>query len=303
MSEAETVHVPVLLDEVLASLDVRPGDVVLDGTLGLGGHAEAILKRIVPGGTLIGLDVHEESLERATARLSMFGGSFRGLQGNFAEFVPLAKAVGVEEFDEILVDLGISSVQLSDPELGLSFSRDMPLTMAYGGGSGETAADVVNKMPEREIAHILKTYGEESRAYAIAKAIVRRRASGPIRTTGELAELVASVAPRWDKDPATKCFLALRVYVNSEMENLDRFLEQLPGRLKPGGRAAIIAYHSLEDARVKAAFRRLVARSGESGDYTLITPKPIRPTAEEVARNPRSRSAVMRCIAYKLGHD
>jgi 16S rRNA (cytosine1402-N4)-methyltransferase len=293
-------HQPVLLAEVLTCLDPSPGDVILDGTLGLGGHAEAILERIHPGGFLLGLDVHEKSIAQAVGRLGRFGEAFGARCANFARFASVAGEIGVQEFDGILIDLGISSAQMDDPELGLSFQREMPLLMVYGAGSGETAAEIVNAMPEQELAQLLWAYGEEPRARAIAAAIVQRRAAGPIRTTTELAEVVASVVPRGKTHPATRTFLALRACLGREYENLDRFLEQLPGRLAPAGCACVISYHSLEDRRVKAAFRRLAGRGGEGRDYALITPRPIRPTREEVARNPRSRSARLRAIGYRI---
>jgi 16S rRNA (cytosine1402-N4)-methyltransferase len=293
-------HRAVLLPEVLSCLRPSPGGVFLDGTLGLGGHAEAILERIRPGGLLLGLDVDAKSIAHAAARLARFGDGFRAECGNFAQFVSIASKIGIQEFDGILLDLGISSAQIDDPALGLSFQTEMPLDMAYGAGSGPNAADLVNSLDEAELARLFWGCGEEPRARAIAAAIVRRRAKAPIRTTTDLAQIVAEVAPRGRIHPATRVFLSLRVAVNREYENLDRFLEQLPGRLASGARACVISYHSLEDRRVKSAFGRLVGRGGRGMDYVNITPRPIRPSREELASNPRSRSARLRAIGYKL---
>ena len=285
-------HVPVLLAETLELLAVRPGGFYVDGTVGLGGHAAAILRASAPDGTLLGLDRDGETLERAREALAPFGERARLQQGDFRE---IRSRLEGARADGILVDLGVSSAQLDDPARGFSFRHDGPLDMRMDRGGGETAAFLVNRLPERELADLIYEYGEERASRRIARAIVRARERAPIRTTLELAEIVRRARPRAKRSrlhPATRTFPALRIRTNRELEGLGAALEDAAGGLAPGGRLAVIAFHSLEDREAKAALRNLARRG-----FRLVTRKPVRPGEEETRRNPRSRSARLRAVA------
>ena len=282
-------HEPVLLRETLELLAVRPGGSYADGTVGLGGHAVEVLRRSAPDGRLLAVDRDPEALERSRERLAEFGPRVRLEHADWRELPAL---LGDERPQGVLLDLGVSSLQLDTPERGFSFRADGPLDMRMDRTGGPTAAEVVNRMPEDELADVLYHFGEERASRRIARAIVRARQRVHLRTTGELAAVVrgASGRPRGrGLDPATLTFQALRIYVNRELEGLRPALEQIALRLAPGGRLAVIAFHSLEDREVKNAFRDLAR-----GDFRLLTRKPIRPSDEEVARNPRARSARLR---------
>ena len=284
-------HEPVLLAETLELLAVRPGGLYVDGTVGLGGHAAAILGAGAPDARLIGFDRDAETLERARAALAGFGARVRLEHADFRE-AP-ARLAG-ERPDGIVLDLGVSSVQLDTAERGFSFQADGPLDMRMDRSRGETAADVVNGMEEGDLADVIYRYGEERASRRIARAIARAREKAPIATTGALATIVRRAAggPRWQRiDPATRTFQALRIFVNAELESLGDALRALAGLLAPGGRLAVIAFHSLEDREVKHTFRAL---GGEG--YDVLTKKPVRPGADEEARNPRSRSARLRAL-------
>jgi 16S rRNA (cytosine1402-N4)-methyltransferase len=282
-------HEPVLLRETLELLAVRPGGSYADGTVGLGGHAAEVLRQSAPDGRLLAVDRDPEALERARARLAEFGPRVRLAHADWRELPAL---LGGERAHGVLLDLGVSSLQLDTPERGFSFRADGPLDMRMDRTGGLTAADVVNRMPESELADVLYRLGEEHASRRIARAIVQARQRVHLRTTGELAQVVrgAARAPRGrGLDPATLTFQALRIYVNRELEGLGKALTEIAGRLAPGGRLAVIAFHSLEDREVKNAFRELAR-----GSYRLLTRKPVRPSPEEVARNPRARSARLR---------
>ncbi|MCS7251296.1 MAG: 16S rRNA (cytosine(1402)-N(4))-methyltransferase RsmH [Anaerolineae bacterium] len=304
------MHVPVLLREALEGLKVRPGGVYIDATVGGGGHAAAILERSAPDGRLLGMDRDPEALARARERLRPFGERAVLVQGSYAELRRIAVRYDFLEVDGILFDLGLSSWQLSDPYRGFSFQIDGPLDMRYDPSQGIPAAEIVNRWPENQLAQIIRRYGEERFAQRIAKAIVRNR---PIRTTTELAELIARVVGRGreDQHPATRTFLALRIAVNEELQALEQALPQAVSLLKPGGRLAVIAFHSLEDRIVKAFFQREsrdclcppeipVCTCGHRATLRMITRKPIRPSEEEVEMNPRARSARLR-VAERWG--
>jgi len=281
----------VLLAESLELLAVRPGGLYVDGTLGLGGHAAEVLRRSAPDGRLLGVDKDGETLERAMARLAPFGPRVRFARADFREIPEL---LGGARADGILLDLGVSSVQLDTADRGFSFQADGPLDMRMDRTRGETAAEVVNRTRERDLADLIFRFGEERGSRRIARAITRARERGPIRTTAELAEVVRRAAPRGRPGlhPATRTFQALRIRVNRELEGLSPALGALAECLAPGGRLVVIAFHSLEDREVKHTFRDLATRG-----FRLLTKKPIRPGAEELRLNPRARSARLRAVA------
>jgi 16S rRNA (cytosine1402-N4)-methyltransferase len=284
-------HVPVLLAETLEVLAVRPGGFWVDGTVGLGGHAAAILRASAPSGRLLGLDRDGETLARAREALASFGARVRLEQADFRE-IPERSG---EPADGILLDLGVSSAQLDDPGRGFSFLSDGPLDMRMDRRGGETAADLVNRLPEKTLADLIFRYGEERASRRIARGIVRARERAPLRSTAELAEIVRRASPRGRRrghDPATRTFQALRIRVNRELEGLEAAVERAAACLAPRGRLAVIAFHSLEDRAVKTVFRALAA-----AQFSLVTRKPLRPSAEEVRRNPRARSARLRALA------
>ncbi len=270
---------------------MRPGGLYVDGTLGLGGHAAEVLRRSAPDGRLLGTDKDGETLQRAKENLESFGDRVRFVQADFREVPSL---LGGDRADGMLLDLGVSSVQLDTAERGFSFQADGPLDMRMDRSQGVTAAEVVNRTRERELADLIYGYGEERASRSIARAIVRARERGPIRTTAELADLVRRAAPRSRPGlhPATRTFQALRIHVNRELEGLAAALESLAECLAPGGRLVVLAFHSLEDREVKQTFRGLAARG-----FRLLTKKPLRPGEAELRENPRSRSARLRGIA------
>jgi 16S rRNA (cytosine1402-N4)-methyltransferase len=281
-------HASVLLDEALALLAVRGGGFYVDGTLGLGGHAEAILERSGPDGTLLGVDKDAEALELAGARLRRFEGRVRLEHADFRE---LPRLLGERRADGMLLDLGVSSLQLDTPERGFSMKRDGPLDMRMDRSGGQSAAELVNQAPPDRLADVIHAYGEDPHARRIARAIVEARRSARIRTTFELAAIVRRAAG-WSRrglDPATRTFQALRIAVNGELERLGQSLRELAACLQPGGRLAVIAFHSLEDREVKQTFRSL---AGEG--YRSLTKKPLRPSPLETQANPRARSARLR---------
>jgi 16S rRNA (cytosine1402-N4)-methyltransferase len=284
-------HASVLLAESLELLAVRPGGLYVDGTVGPGGHAAAILERSGPEGRLVGLDRDAEVLERAGERLRPYGARARLVHADYRE---IPRLLGGERADGVLLDLGTSSVQLDTPERGFSFRAEGPLDMRMDRGSGETAADIVNRLSEPELADLIYRFGEERSSRRIARAIVAARRQARIRTTTELAGIVRRAAGRSRRpglDPATRTFQALRIRVNRELEGLGAALSAIAACLAPRGRLAVIAFHSLEDREVKRTFREL----GLSG-FTLLTRRPVRPSGAETAANPRSRSARLRAL-------
>ena len=294
MTDPTTVHVPVLLDEVLHWLAPRPGAVLADGTAGGGGHTEVLARRVQPGGLVIALDRDSAALARAQDRLGNLPAKL--VQANFCDLPEVLKELDVPAVDGILLDLGLSSDQLADPERGFSFSSSGPLDLRFDPTRGEPAWRLMNRLSAEHLADLIFHYGEERYSRRIAQAVVERRRRQPIRTSAELAELIRRCVPRsregWSIDPATRTFQALRIAVNDELKSLDIALRRLPDCLRPEGRLVVISFHSLEDRPVKEAFR---------SDLRLqpLTKKPIIPADEEVARNPRSRSAKMRVAARK----
>jgi len=290
-------HVPVMVEECLRLLRPRPGETVVDATLGDGGHAVRIAAALGPAGTLLGLDRDPTMIERAAPRLK--GTDVRLRCGNFAELGRHLQAEGIDRADAILLDLGVASPQLDDASRGLSYRVDGPLDMRLSRGSGPSAADWINRASEAEVARVFREFGEERHARRIARAVVRSRAGAPIRTTGELAEIIRRAVPPAPRrlHPARRAFQAMRIFINREIENLERFLAELPGLLRPGGRCVVLSYHSLEDRPVKRAFRA----GAREGGYELLTPKPLRPASAEVRANPRSRSARLRAVRLLRG--
>jgi 16S rRNA (cytosine1402-N4)-methyltransferase len=289
---SDATHTSVLLAEALELLAVRPGGLFVDGTVGLGGHAAAVLRASSPDGRLLGLDRDGETLALARERLAEFGSRARLEQGDLRE---IPERLGDERADGILLDLGISSAQLDDPARGFSFQKDGPLDMRMDRSQGETAADVVNRTRERDLAELLYAYGEEPLSRRIARAIAFARERRPIETTGELAEIVRRAAPRSRRPglhPATRTFQALRIRVNREIEGLREAIEGAAACLAPAGRMVVIAFHSLEDRAAKEAFRSLSGRG-----FRVLTRKPVRPGEEEVRENPRARSARLRAVS------
>ena len=291
-------HVSVLLDEVLDWLAPRPGGTYVDATLGNGGHAAALLERSAPDGRLLGLDADPRALETAGARLAHFGDRVVLVNANFRELQSVAVERNVAGVDGIVMDLGLSSRQLEASGRGFSFREDEPLDMRFDPSRGRSAADLLNELDEREIADLIFQHGEEPRSRRIARQIVQRRARAPFRSTGDLVAAVeAALGPRRGRThPATRTFQALRIAANDELGALDAALPQAAGLLQPGGRLAVISFHSLEDRRVKQYFR---AGGTSEAPLRALTKRPLVPSDAEVARNPRSRSAKLR-LAERL---
>jgi 16S rRNA (cytosine1402-N4)-methyltransferase len=299
-------HVPVLYQSVLDWLQPQNGKKFLDGTVGGGGHAQGILGR---GAFLLGLDRDADSLRIARSRLAPFADRVILRQASYRQARAILSEIGWRQVAGILLDLGISSYQLSDPERGFAFGQDGPLDMRFDRSGGDTAADLVNTLPEEEIARVLFLYGEERNARRIARTIVRNR---PIASTGKLAEVVASAVGyrgrgRVGVHPATKTFQALRIAVNHELEELEAALPDLMESLEPGGRMAVISFQSLEDRLAKRAFRKASGKPGKDEPKSALLPeqeilfrdltgKPGRPSREEITENPRSRSAKLRVL-------
>jgi len=302
-------HEPVLLAEAIAALKIAPQGVYLDATFGRGGHSRAILARLGKEGRLIALDRDPQAIaagQRFTdARLTLVHAAFSRLD-------PALEKLGVAAVDGVLFDLGVSSPQLDDPQRGMSFRFDAPLDMRMDTTQGETAADFLARADESEIEEVIREYGEERFAHALAKAIVAARRRQRLSSTGQLAALVAQVVRTREpgQHPATRTFQALRIHVNRELEELSLALPQALGRLRRGGRLVVISFHSLEDRIVKRFLRGQARPDGAPKGIPLtaaqlpaptlrLIGKPLRPSAQEIARNPRARSAVMR-VAEKL---
>lgn len=333
--ETDQAHEPVLLEEVTRWLRPEAGGTFIDCTLGMGGHAEALLAAS-PETRVIGIDRDPEAVGRARARLAGFEGRFQAIQANFVDFNAVLDRMGVEKVRGVVADLGVSSMQFDRGERGFSFLVDGPLDMRMEDGTGETAADLVNNLTESELSDLIFEYGEERKARRIARFIAREREKAPITTTKQLADTVVralNVRGRWRIHPATRTFQALRIAVNDELAAVEALLPAAISRLESGARLAIISFHSLEDRIVKRAFQResgrcecpvewraikqtvikqtesaagsdtmadsdsdnlICSRCGARKRVVVLTRKPVRPAPEEVERNPRSRSALLR---------
>jgi 16S rRNA (cytosine1402-N4)-methyltransferase len=282
-------HYPVLLRETLEYLAIRPDGMYVDATLGLGGHASEIARRLDTG-LLIACDRDAESLELARRSLADVAGRIRFEQAAFSDFLEVLARNGLQAVDGVLADLGVSRYQLNAPERGFSLKEDGPLDMRIDRSQQLTAADLINELPERALADLIYQFGEERRSRRISRAIVRAR---PIRTTGRLAEVIERAVPRTGRiHPATQTFMALRLKVNNELGQLDRLLRVVPEGLKPGGRFVVLTFMSLEDRQVKQRFQEL-ARAGWA---RILTRHVIRPGEAEIRENAASRSAKLRAI-------
>lgn len=302
-------HIPVMVREVIASLRCRAGALYLDCTVGGGGHAEAILQNTAPDGLLVGIDTDGEAIEAAEKRLAPFRGRAILVKGNFADMDAILTRMNIERADGILIDLGVSSHQLDTADRGFSFTHDAPLDMRMDRSRGRNAYDLIQSLPEAELERILREYGEERMARRIARSIVTKRDTTPVRTTAALAALVIQALPREAArqkiHPATRTFQAFRIAVNDELTGLHRAIADGMERLRPGGRLSVISFHSLEDRIVKNAFRRgekgclcppdlPVCVCGRKPTLKVVNRKPIVPGKEEISDNPRSRSAKLR---------
>lgn len=288
-------HTPVLLEETIAALDPRSGETVLDGTVGGGGHLAALLQKMGGRGSFIAVDLDEDNLQKAREKIARAYPQARQfwVKGNYADAPSILSALGIDRVDVLLLDLGFSSEHLAS---GRGFSFLQPgekLDMRYDPSLGPTAADILNGSSEDRLADVFWKYGEERWSRRAAKAIVIARKKKKIESVGDLLEIIEKVVPKTGKiNPATKIFQALRIATNSELQNLERFLSDIPIIVRANGRVAIISFHSLEDRMVKTAFRDLV----KSGRAELVLKKPAVPSVNEVERNPRSRSAKLRAI-------
>jgi 16S rRNA (cytosine1402-N4)-methyltransferase len=308
-------HVPVMLSEMLAHLAPRDGGVYLDGTFGGGGYSAAILGAAAC--TLWTIDRDPDAIARGAALAARFPGRLHLLHGGFADMVALLGAAGVDRLDGVVLDLGVSSFQLDDPARGFSFRAEGPLDMRMDR-RGPTAADLVNTLPEQELADTLYRFGEERLSRRIARAIVAARTEKPITTTSRLAAIIRAVVPpdRSGIDPATRSFQALRIRVNDELGQIERALAQAASLLAPGGRLVVVSFHSLEDRLVKRFMTEISGRapapsrhdpggfsSRPVAEFRLLTGKPLRPEAAEAAANPRARSARLRAVERLSAHE
>jgi 16S rRNA (cytosine1402-N4)-methyltransferase len=287
----------VLLEATLERLAPAPGEVHVDATVGAGGHAARILEKLGPRGLLIGIDRDPEALAEARRALEATGGPFRLFHGAYTRIREFLQSLGLPPegaMDGLLLDLGVSSMQLDRPERGFSILRDGPLDMRMDPGEGESAADFLEKVSMEELEEILRELGEEPAARRIARAVDRARRKERIETTGQLARIVEGISPRRGRriHPATRTFQGIRIALNRELEHLRLVLRDLDRLVKPGGRVVVLGYHSLEDRMVKTSFGEKV----REGIYRWVLPNPLLPGKEEIARNPRARSARLRSV-------
>lgn len=318
MAEEQTpgvfAHVPVLLREVMEGLKPFPGGIFVDCTLGGGGHSTEILKRTTPGGRLIGLDQDADAIAAAGEKLAGYGDRAMLVRENFSRLAQVLDNMGIKEVNGILFDLGVSSYQLDNPARGFSYMHDAPLDMRMNRENPETAGDIVNNWPEKELSRIIREYGEEKHAARIASFIARERGKRPIETTLRLVEIIKSAIPARDRregpHPAKRTFQALRIAVNNELGIIRESIHAAVDRLAPGGRLCVITFHSLEDRLVKETFRKMarpcvcprdfpVCACGREPVIRDVAPRGVTPSAEEIDKNPRSRSARLR-IAEKI---
>lgn len=304
-------HVPIMLTEVLSLLTPERGGLFVDGTLGGGGHALAVLERLPDGGRLVGIDRDGEAIAAATERLSCFGNKFTALRGNFFNMKELLADIGIFGADGILLDLGVSSHQIDVPHRGFSYKEDAPLDMRMDVSAGFSAYDLVNGYAQEELCRVIRDYGEERYASRIAGAIVRERQKKPIQSTLELSALICSAMPaaarREAQHPAKRTFQAIRIEVNGELDGLNGAILSAHDLLKSGGVLAVITFHSLEDRIVKQAFKKFespctcdphapICTCGKKPTARILTKKPLTGGEGEIESNPRARSAKLRAI-------
>ena len=292
-------HNPVLSSEVIDFLSLEPGQIIVDATIGGAGHSEEILRRITPGGTLIGIDRDEEALRLVSERLRPFEGSFKLINKNFKYLKEILKDLGINKANGIIFDLGISSIQMEAWERGFSIKNDGPLDMRMDRSQTLTAKDLVNRLRESELSDTIRDFGEERFHRRIAKRIVEERSRKEISTTSELSGIILRSLPyshnKYKIHPATRTFQAIRIKVNDELGSVRQALNALPEALEKGGRACVISFHSLEDRLAKNTFKEFKAR----GLFNILTKKPVTAKEVEVISNPRSRSAKLR-VAEKM---
>ncbi len=303
-------HVPIMLDEALSLLEPERGGTFVDGTLGGGGHAEAVLKRLPEGSRFYGIDRDDAALEAATDRLKGYS-AFHALKGNFFDMAQLLAQNGESGADGILLDLGVSSYQLDCGERGFSYMADAPLDMRMDMLAPFSAYDLVNGYSLEELIRVIRDYGEEKFAVSISRAIVRNRQDKPVKSTKELVDIIKSAMPakalREAQHPAKRTFQAIRIEVNGELDGLEKAIDSAHDILKSGGRLAVITFHSLEDRIVKQAFRRYekpctcspkapICTCGKKPTVRILTKKPLQASEDEIELNPRSRSAKLRAI-------
>jgi 16S rRNA (cytosine1402-N4)-methyltransferase len=289
-------HIPVLMGTLAEQITLPPDGIMVDATIGQGGHSYLLGKSLGPKGLVIGLDIDDKAIENARKRLKDLTCKVVLVRTNFSEIDQRVAEQGVDKVDFVLADLGVSSAQLADDRMGLSFQKDMPLDMRIDKRLTTTAADIVNKEDEKTLADLIYRFGQDRASRRIARFIVKKRAEKPIFTTGQLADIVCSALSKPGQKrrrrlhPTTRTFQALRIVVNNELENLKEFLAVVPQLLKKNARVAVISFHSLEDGLVKRDFRQ----NEKKGIYSVITHKPIIPTRDEITVNPRARSAKLR---------
>lgn len=308
-------HIPVLFEETIANLNIRPSGIYIDGTLGGAGHSYEIAKRLTEGGRLVGIDQDEDAIQAATAHLSPFADRVTIVHDNYEHIPEIAERLGIREADGILLDIGVSSYQLDNPERGFSYNEDEPLDMRMDQENPVSAKTIVNTWSEEDLARILKDYGEERYAGRIAENIAKAREQHPLETTGELVAIIRSSIPMKMQEkygnPCKRTFQAIRIACNRELDVLQDSIDSLIDLLAPGGRLCIITFHSLEDRIVKNAFRRNenpctcppefpVCVCGKKSKGTVITKKPITASEEELAANKRAASAKLR-VFEKIG--
>ena len=315
MSEnIEFKHIPIMLDEVIEGLDIKPDGIYVDGTLGGGGHSYEIAKRLVSGGRLIGIDQDEAAIKAAGARLSGFGDRVTIVRSNYAQMVSVLQSLGIEQVDGILLDLGVSSHQLDNAERGFTYMEDAPLDMRMDRRQEKTAGDIVNFYSQAELTRIIRDYGEDKFAAKIAAKIIGFRENKPVETTGELAEIIKSAIPMKYRltggHPAKRTFQAIRIELNRELEILEESIEGMLDILSDRGRMAVITFHSLEDRIVKSAFKKAespctcppdfpICVCGKKSKGFVASRKPLIPSEEEMERNPRAKSSKLRIFVRK----
>ncbi len=315
MSEnIEFKHIPIMLNQVIEGLDIKPNGIYVDGTLGGGGHSYEIAKRLVNDGKLIGIDQDEAAIKAAGARLSEFSDRVTIVRSNYAQMVSVLQSLGIEQVDGILLDLGVSSHQLDNAERGFSYMEDAPLDMRMDRRQEKTARDIVNYYSQAELTRIIREYGEDKFAAKIAAKIIASRENKPIETTGELAEIIKSAIPMKYRltggHPAKRTFQAIRIELNRELGVLEESIEGMLDILSDGGRMAVITFHSLEDRIVKTAFRKAespctcpsdfpICVCGKKSKGFVVSRKPVVPSEEEMERNPRAKSSKLRIFVRK----